>query len=232
MVNEFSRINLTCTAANLIPSGPGYNDLNHQVCTLAGGSNGDPIITGSSYIATTYAYSTTDLWRNWAIMIALVIFFLSLNVWFGEIINWGASGRTITRFSKETNDLKQRNSELQKKKETRLTRQGDGGSDLHISSKAILTWENLNYDIPVPGGNRRLLSDVFGYVKPGQLTALMGASGAGKTTLLDVLAARKNIGVVSGDILVDARAPGTAFQRGTAYAEQLVRLDQTIVSIS
>jgi ABC-type multidrug transport system ATPase subunit len=49
----------------------------------------------------------------------------------------------------------------------------------------------------------------------------MGASGAGKTTLLDVLAARKNIGVITGDILIDGKAPGLAFQRGTAYAEQL-----------
>jgi len=49
----------------------------------------------------------------------------------------------------------------------------------------------------------------------------MGASGAGKTTLLDVLASRKNIGVVKGDILIDGIKPGTAFQRGTSYAEQL-----------
>ncbi|EAA60606.1 hypothetical protein AN8813.2 [Aspergillus nidulans FGSC A4] len=53
------------------------------------------------------------------------------------------------------------------------------------------------------------------------MTALMGASGAGKTTLLDVLAARKNIGVISGDILVDGAKPGTSFQRGTSYAEQM-----------
>lgn len=49
----------------------------------------------------------------------------------------------------------------------------------------------------------------------------MGASGAGKTTLLDVLASRKNIGVITGDKLVDGKPPGTAFQRGTSYAEQL-----------
>src|SRR6201996_1201081 len=49
----------------------------------------------------------------------------------------------------------------------------------------------------------------------------MGASGAGKTTLLDVLAALKNIGVITGDELVDGIAPGIAFQRGTSYAEQL-----------
>jgi hypothetical protein len=43
--------------------------------------------------------------------------------------------------------------------------------------KKILTWEKLNYHVPVPGGTRRLLHDVQGYVGPG-LTALMGASGA------------------------------------------------------
>lgn len=42
-------------------------------------------------------------------------------------------------------------------------------------------------------------------------------SGAGKTTCLDVLAQRKNIGVISGDILVDGRPLAADFARGTAY---------------
>lgn len=49
--------------------------------------------------------------------------------------------------------------------------------------KKAFTWENLNYTVPVPGGTRRLLHDVFGYVKPGTLTALMGASGAGMVSV-------------------------------------------------
>ena len=48
-----------------------------------------------------------------------------------------------------------------------------------ISTK-VFTWEHLNYTVPVPGGTRKLLKGVFGYVKPGTLTALMGASGAGR----------------------------------------------------
>lgn len=39
--------------------------------------------------------------------------------------------------------------------------------------------------------------------------------------MLDVLASRKNIGLISGDILLDGVTPGRGFQRGTAYAEQL-----------
>jgi ATP-binding cassette, subfamily G (WHITE), member 2, SNQ2 len=49
----------------------------------------------------------------------------------------------------------------------------------------------------------------------------MGASGAGKTTCLDVLAKRKTIGVVRGDILVNGHPTGPDFARSTAYAEQM-----------
>ena len=71
--------------------------------------------------------------------------------------------------------------------------------------------------VPVPGGTRRILHDVDGYIRPGTLTALMGASGAGKTTALDVLAQRKNIGVVTGDLLVDGKPLDVSFVRNTAY---------------
>lgn len=109
-----------------------------------------------------------------------------------------------------------------------------------ISTKKVFTWENLNYHVPVPGGTKRLLHDVMGYVKPGTLTALMGASGAGKTTCLDVLAQRKNIGVIAGDVLVgvysfslsgydhrltffeDGRPLGFDFARGTAYGPFII----------
>ncbi|MBA0792720.1 hypothetical protein Gohar_017194 [Gossypium harknessii] len=48
-----------------------------------------------------------------------------------------------------------------------------------------------------------LLRDVFGALRPGVLTALMGASGAGKTTLLDVLFGRKTGGYIERDIMVE-----------------------------
>jgi ABC-type multidrug transport system ATPase subunit len=36
--------------------------------------------------------------------------------------------------------------------------------------------------VPFNGEKKQLLNKVFGFVKPGSLVALMGASGAGKTT--------------------------------------------------
>lgn len=49
----------------------------------------------------------------------------------------------------------------------------------------------------------------------------MGSSGAGKTTLMDVLAARKDEGVITGEVLLNGHALGKAFQRTTGYCEQL-----------
>lgn len=222
MMNEFKRLTMTCEDDSLIPAGPGYGNLTHQTCTLQGSSPGSNIIRGADYIRLTFSYDSKDQWRNWGIMIILISLFLFLNSFLGERLNYGAGGKTVTFFAKESTELKKLNEELRQKKEKRQQKKvDDTKSELNITSKAILTWENLCYDVPVPGGTRRLLSDVFGYVVPGKLTALMGASGAGKTTLLDVLASRKNIGVIAGDILVDGRAPGNAYQRGTSYAEQL-----------
>ena len=88
------------------------------------------------------------------------------------------------------------------------------------TNESIFTFTNVNYTIPYGKGERQLLNDVQGYVRPGKLTALMGASGAGKTTLLNTLAQRINFGVVTGDFLVDGKTLPKSFQRATGFAEQ------------
>ncbi|KAK3679890.1 ATP-binding cassette transporter snq2 [Recurvomyces mirabilis] len=231
MINEFSRIDMSCVGSSLIPNGPSYGDINHQVCTLQGSQAGNAIVSGSNYVETSFSYNPGQLWRNWGIILGLVVAFLVTNVALGEYIKWGAGGKTITFYAKENSERKKLNEALQAKKAKRSRHdKEESSSDLNIASKAVLTWEDLCYDVPVQSGQLRLLNNIYGYVKPGELTALMGASGAGKTTLLDVLASRKNIGVISGDRLIDGLAPGTGFQRGTSYAEQLdVHESQTTV---
>ncbi|KAK3303223.1 ABC-2 type transporter-domain-containing protein [Chaetomium strumarium] len=229
MENEFSRSTMTCTAESLIPAGPEYTDINHQVCTLAGSHPGTLEISGNEYIEKGFSYAPGQLWRDWGIVAAIIVFFLVSNLVAGEFVRHGMGGNQAKVFQKPNAERKKLNEELLRKREEKRKARGEesDSSELKIKSESILTWENLCYDVPVPGGTRRLLDNVFGYVKPGQLTALMGASGAGKTTLLDVLAARKNIGVISGDILVDGIKPGKEFQRGTSYAEQLDVHDPT-----
>lgn len=222
MENEFSRIDLTCTAESLVPSGPGYTNISHQVCTLAGSIPGTDQVSGSAYITQGFDYLPSQLWRNFGIIIALIAGFLFCNAALGEWVNFGAGGNAAKVFQKPNKEREELNAALVAKRDARRSSKNEEeGSELNINSKAILTWEGLNYEVPTPAGQLRLLNNIYGYVQPGELTALMGASGAGKTTLLDVLASRKNIGVISGDVLVDGIKPGTSFQRGTSYAEQL-----------
>ncbi|KAI0503400.1 ABC-2 type transporter [Xylaria bambusicola] len=228
MANEFSGTEMTCSAESLIPSGPGYDDIRYQVCTLAGSKPGTQTVLGSDYITQGFSYHPQDLWRNFGIIIAIIVFFLIMNVLLGELVKYGMGGNQAKVFARPNAERTALNEALNNKKLARQkSKTTEESSALKIESESILTWEDLNYDVPVPGGTRRLLNSVYGYCKPGELTALMGASGAGKTTLLDVLASRKNIGVIHGDVLVDGSKPGKEFQRSTSYAEQLDMHDPT-----
>ncbi|KAK9233726.1 ABC-2 type transporter-domain-containing protein [Lipomyces kononenkoae] len=97
----------------------------------------------------------------------------------------------------------------------------DNGDDNLIRNTSVFTWKNLTYTVKTPSGDRVLLDNVQGWVKPGMLGALMGSSGAGKTTLLDVLAQRKTEGTIHGSIMVDGRPLPVSFQRSAGYCEQL-----------
>ncbi|ORY59909.1 pleiotropic drug resistance ABC transporter [Leucosporidium creatinivorum] len=226
MMNEFSRIDLTCDGAYITPRNVGGitkypADLGpNQVCTLVGSTPGTAAVSGAQYIAGNFEYDVANLWRNFGITLVFFIGFNIMQAWAVERFKHGADAPAINVFRKENKETKALNERLQENKVA--FRKGEQEQDLSglINTRKPFTWENLTYTVPVPGGKKQLLDNVFGYVKPGTLTALMGSSGAGKTTLLDVLASRKTIGVVGGDILINGRKPGLEFQRGTAYCEQ------------
>lgn len=63
---------------------------------------------------------------------------------------------------------------------------GDVGLQSHT-----ISWENLGYKVSVKGKDKIILNGLTGFVKPGSMLAILGASGAGKSTFLDLLADRK-----------------------------------------
>jgi hypothetical protein len=77
---------------------------------------------------------------------------------------------------------------------------------------SIYTWEEVNYTVSVKGGKRQLLTEVNGYVKPGRLTALMGASGAGEMSEHDPAA------TMSTDTLLSSRQNDAAHSAVSAAA--------------
>ncbi|KAJ6601432.1 ABC-2 type transporter-domain-containing protein [Mycena vulgaris] len=233
MENEFMRIQLTCDGNYIVPRNVGglskYPDGlgPNQACTLFGASAGSSSVSGEAYISAGYGLDSANLWkRNFLVLFGFMLVFQLSQILSLEFFPQYDQNLTVQIFAKENSETKKLNSRLKDRKAERKGKThaepGEGQTENGAiqAHKKILTWQNLNYHVPVPGGTLRLLHDVQGYVGPG-LTALMGASGAGKTTCLDVLAQRKNIGVISGDILIDGRPLTSDFARGTAYAEQM-----------
>jgi ATP-binding cassette, subfamily G (WHITE), member 2, PDR len=91
---------------------------------------------------------------------------------------------------------------------------------IHSEHGVWLTFEDLCYTVPVPGGERMLLNKITGYVEPGNMIALMGPSGAGKSTLMDVLAQKKTGGTIEGEILANGAPLDDKFARTAGYVEQ------------
>ncbi|KAL4895842.1 ABC-2 type transporter-domain-containing protein [Aspergillus ambiguus] len=217
--NEFHGQNFEC--ASLIPS---YGTGSSFICSAVGAVAGQRYILGDTFIEANYEYSYSHIWRNLGIVIAFMIFFNCLYLIATEL-NTGNKSKAealVFRPSHVPASFEVRDQELEEGKEP-LARPElqDFTEEIHLPrQKDILSWKAVNYDIPVKDGTRRLLDDVNGWVKPGELTALMGVSGAGKTTLLDVLAQRVSMGVVTGDILVNGRSLAPNFPRRTGYVQQ------------
>ena len=214
----------------------------HQSCTLAGSQPDQTTVNGANYILTAFTYTRSHLWRNCGILIAFFLFFLCLTVFGMESAkpNRGSQSVTIYKRGQVPKKMEQsietggRAAADEESGKTQVSQEKPSGTNSMtdsslqtqttmggvVKNETVFTYQDVNYTIPYEGGQRKLLSDVQGYVRPGQLTALMGASGAGKTTLLNTLAQRINFGTVTGKFLVDGRPLPKSFQRATGFAEQ------------
>lgn len=137
-------------------------------------------------------------------------------------MTFGASGAATLQFSKTKRTkgvvLKRQGDDVEKQRQESIPTvvDSDEKKDIVLSTgDSIFTWSDLSYEIPYGDGSRKLLNNLWGWCKPGELTALMGASGAGKTTLLNTLSQRQTVGVITGEMLVDGKQLGIEFRRGT-----------------
>lgn len=243
LTNEFYGRTMECAPNQLVPAGPGL-DPRYQSCALAGSQPGSTTVTGEQYYSASFTYSRSHLWRNFGILIAFTVLYITVTVIATELFSFSGGGGGALIF-KKTKKAKKQVKEEQKNvtadeekasaaepspsndTSSSNTVQGENSDDKEdvaneiAQSKSVFTWENVEYEVPYEGSTRKLLNKVNGYVKPGIMIALMGASGAGKTTLLNTLSQRQKMGVVKGDMLVDGQPLGIEFQRGTGFCEQM-----------
>ncbi|KAJ5357977.1 hypothetical protein N7541_005135 [Penicillium brevicompactum] len=210
MGNEFGGLLMECVAPQYVPYGSGFDDDQFRGCIIAGSSGAD--IPGADYIHSQYHYSIHHIWRGFGVVVGMWLFFAFLTaVGFERLRSQGTSSYLVFKRGTTTQD----------EEKTAVQAPGNTDADHDMPKQAIFTWDHLDYHVDYHGSKLQLLNQVFGYVKPGNLVALMGCSGAGKTTLLDVLAQRKDSGEISGSILVDGKPQNISFQRTTGYCEQL-----------
>jgi ATP-binding cassette, subfamily G (WHITE), member 2, SNQ2 len=240
MSNEFYNLELECVSPNLVPYLGGVPG--HRSCTLAGSRPDQTTVNGANYILTAFTYKRSHLWRNFGILCAFFLFFLALTIFGMESAKPSSGGGAVTIFKRGQVPKKVEESietggrasdeERGKMNEAMLSEKPSQSDSTDSSlqkqttisgvakNETVFTYRDVNYTIPYEGAERKLLSNVQGYVRPGRLTALMGASGAGKTTLLNTLAQRINFGTVTGNFLIDGRPLPKSFQRATGFAEQ------------
>ncbi|KAF9435109.1 hypothetical protein BGZ76_006883 [Entomortierella beljakovae] len=231
--NEFQRLYLECMPHAIVPRGPGYDNVANQVCAVYGSQPGNMLIYGPDYLYSSYRYKTSQKWVDFVAVLCFWLLFLFLTVIIMEAKEFGKGGFSTNVFKRPKRHWGRR-ARINPDVENDGTGSGTQGTLPHQKKAeeeikggikgSVFTWLDLDYVVPYssdPSGKKQLLTQIAGVVNPGTMTALMGSSGAGKTTLLDVLAQRKSIGWITGDIEVDGKPLRKDFQRTTGYCEQL-----------
>ncbi|KAI9340884.1 ABC-2 type transporter-domain-containing protein [Obelidium mucronatum] len=224
MINEFEGLALQCVGASVVPIGPWYKDPQYQTCTLPGSLPGSLITNGLSYLSSSLDIDPTWKWTNLGINLAMMVAFIIIDCVVLETIQHDKAGLSF-KFFKPVSKGKAKQDQF-RQDEAAATHDSIQiqGSKEDLDSLNTLTWSNINYIVPHPkekGKTLQLLNGVSGYARPGTMTALMGSSGAGKTTLLDVVARRKTIGRIEGDIFVGPSSPGKEYLKISGYCEQM-----------
>lgn len=223
MANEFHGHEYICSS--IIPA---YTPLQGDswICSAVGAVAGRATVNGDAYIGAAFGYSWSHVWRNFGILIAFLLAFTAMYIFFIESNSTAGSTAEFLVFQRGRVPayLQKSGDAGTQSVETRpgadALQETSGNSVALAPQTDIFTWQDVVYDIKIKGEDRRLLDHVSGWVKPGTLTALMGVSGAGKTTLLDALAQRTTMGVITGDMLVNGKPLDDSFQRKTGYVQQ------------
>ncbi|KIN00043.1 hypothetical protein OIDMADRAFT_126522 [Oidiodendron maius Zn] len=229
MVNEFHNRRFPCV--QFVPAGPTYQNATglERTCATPGALPGSDFINGDLYIQGTYEYYHSHLWRNLGVIYSFTLFFSLVAILLAEYLSFErAKGEVLifrrgyhkTAFERVTDEESQEPSPAHQISSGEYQGEDLNPRTILPQQKFIFYWSDVCYDISIKGKKRTILENVDGWVKPGTLTALMGATGAGKTTLLDVLASRVTVGLVTGDILVHGHPRSSSFQRKTGYVQQ------------
>ncbi|KAL1618926.1 hypothetical protein SLS56_010343 [Neofusicoccum ribis] len=253
MANEFGNLEYTCSASDLVPQGAEYTSAANQVCAVPGAVPRQSFVSGAAYLQEQYGFSVSNLWRNVGINGAFFVVFalctgigmeryrlpagrLATVFYRGEV-NKVSSGHNSRAWDSEkgllSSDAPSPLSPLSRA--TTMSKEKVAPQAVSSHNGRMLVWKGISLELKVKNETKKLLDDLSGFVVPGQLTALMGASGAGKnsfaqmglggadepqTTLLNTIAGRMEVGSLSGELFLDGGPLPKSFRRHMGYVQQ------------
>ena len=185
----------------LVPSGAGYEgiSLQNQACPVVGATPGQPYVVGSRYVNLSFEYTYSHTWRNFGILVAFGVLFLTTYLSVTELNSGTGEFRSVVEFKRGAKDVPEVTAsprdvengsrgggdtatptQREERKEEHV-KEAESSLEESLKTTDIMSWAHLTYHVNASGEERRrLLNDVTGWVVPGKLTALMGESGAGK----------------------------------------------------
>uniref|UniRef100_A0A8H7NKK4 ABC transporter domain-containing protein n=1 Tax=Bionectria ochroleuca TaxID=29856 RepID=A0A8H7NKK4_BIOOC len=210
LTSEMAGISLKCNQDQLVPRGK-FALEGFQGCGIPGAGVGSTTVDGLAFLSAAFDFHKENIWRNLGILFAFSIAFIVVNVVAVDMFRLESADTQSTVYAKPNQEAESPKVE-DKGPETDLGNMGYGNH--------VFTFKDLEYIIPYGHGEKKLLHGVTGYVKPGQMVALIGTSGAGKSTLLNTLSFRHRLGTVSGTIAVDGKRVDHIGKSEVGFCEQ------------
>lgn len=219
---------IDCTEAFIPPYG---TDAYKGCAALKGAQPGRPYVDGMAYLHETYGIGKYNRWWNFLILMGFWVAILAGMLLAAKWVDYSPRRYSVNVWKRKDRHLAARMGRSRHLQDGHANAPPAGqttSEDPEAAQKITsliraedFSWKHISYTVPTKDGPKQLLNDVSGFVRAGQLTALMGSSGAGKTTLIDAITQRKTIGKLSGQIYVGKTPQGSDFKRITAYCEQM-----------
>ncbi|KAF9079259.1 hypothetical protein BGX23_004570, partial [Mortierella sp. AD031] len=185
--NEMSGLRFSCDDRFLIPYGPEYTNLNHQVCTLAGAKPGRDYIEGPDYLHSSFRYKVSEMWLNVLAIVLFWILFTALTAWAMEAKEFGKGGFSTNVFKRlkkksrsaasgriapdvergQISNVNYPSGDAHAPKDD-VKAQGVGAAGAameNLAKGSDFAWEDLDYIVPYkadPSGKKQLLNKIAG----------------------------------------------------------------------
>ncbi|PWY80723.1 hypothetical protein BO70DRAFT_387710 [Aspergillus heteromorphus CBS 117.55] len=224
VANEFHGRHFGCAA--FVPSYPNIQN-NSFICSAVGAVAGQWTVSGDDYIRATYEFTYHHVWRNFGILIAMMLGWMMIHLVVTEMISYTNTAPESLSFRRGNGLKKGGNSADEETGQSVVAINNSMVGDAQNKNpsfipaqQGIFTWRDVTYKTVFKREHRQILDQVTGWVKPGSLMAVMSVNEIERKAFLEILAQHTTVGVFTGDMFINSRPVGSNSQRKFGYIQK------------